>query len=333
MNQNQTILVTGAAGFIGFFLTQRLIAAGHRVVGIDNMNSYYDIELKNARLAVLQKLQHFTFIKADLSDRATVEKVFSDNSFSRVVHLAAQAGVRFSITDPHEYIPANLSGFFNVLHACKDAKLEHFVYASSSSVYGANSKVPFEEKDATDHPVNLYAATKRSNELMAYSYAHIYGLPSTGLRFFTVYGPWGRPDMAYFHFTKSILAGETIKVFNHGNMKRDFTYIDDTVESIMRIIDIIPVCDKTDALSNGMPWRVFNIGRNKPENLMKIISVLEHALGKKANMEMLPMQPGEMLDTYADSTPLITATGFEPSINIEQGIVKFVDWYKEFYPA
>jgi len=329
MSEKHRILVTGAAGFIGFFLTRRLIADGHSVVGVDNMNTYYDAELKHARLDILQKLDGFTFIKADLSERQAVEQIFTDHSFSRVVHLAAQAGVRFSLTDPHEYIPANLSGFFNVLHACKEAKLKHFVYASSSSVYGANSKVPFEEKDATDHPVNLYAATKRSNELMAYSYAHIYGLPSTGLRFFTVYGPWGRPDMAYFHFTKAILAGQTIKVFNHGNMKRDFTYIDDILESIIRIIDIIP--SGKDPLSNGEPWRVFNIGRNKPENLMKIISVLEDAIGKKAKMEMLPMQPGEMVDTYADSTPLITETGFEPSINIEQGIIKFVDWYKDFY--
>ncbi len=328
MKESHQYLITGAAGFIGFFLIQRLIADGHTVVGVDNMNSYYDTDLKNARLAVLQKLDGFTFIKADLSDRQAVETIFADNAFSRVVHLAAQAGVRFSLTDPHEYIPANLSGFFNVLHACKEANLKHFVYASSSSVYGANSKVPFEETDATDHPVNLYAATKRSNELMAYSYAHIYGLPCTGLRFFTVYGPWGRPDMAYFHFTKAILAGQTIRVFNHGNMKRDFTYIDDIIESIIRIVEIVPSRDST-----GAPWKVFNIGRNKPENLMKIISVLEDAIGIKAKMEMLPMQPGEMLDTYADSTPLITETGFEPSINIEEGIAKFVKWYKDFYPT
>lgn len=328
MTKKHHILVTGAAGFIGFFLIQRLVAAGHTVVGVDNLNDYYDVDLKNARLAVLQELDGFSFEKADLSDRQTVEDLFAQNDFSRVVHLAAQAGVRFSLTDPHEYIPANLSGFFNVLHACKEAGIGHFVYASSSSVYGANSKVPFQESDATDHPVNLYAATKRSNELMAYSYAHIYGLPVTGLRFFTVYGPWGRPDMAYFHFTKAILAGETIRVFNNGNMKRDFTYIDDTVESVMRIIDIIPVREKS-----APPWKVFNIGRNRPENLMTIISVLEEAIGKKANMEMLPMQPGEMLDTYADSTPLITETGFEPSINIHEGIDKFVRWYKDFYAA
>jgi len=326
MSEKPKILVTGAAGFIGFFLTQKLIAKGYTIVGLDNMNAYYDVELKNARLAVLKKLPDFEFIKADLSERNAVEEIFANHSFVRVIHLAAQAGVRFSLTDPHEYIPANLSGFFNVLHACKEANIEHFIYASSSSVYGANSKVPFEEKDATDHPVNLYAATKRSNELMAYSYAHIYRLPSTGLRFFTVYGPWGRPDMAYFHFTKAILAGETIKVFNNGNMKRDFTYIDDIIESILRIIDIIPSTGTTDT-----PWKVFNIGRNKPENLMKIISVLERAIGQKANMEMLPMQPGEMLDTYADSTPLISQTGFSPSINIEEGIEKFVTWYREFY--
>ena len=328
MSEKHKILITGAAGFIGFFLTQRLIADGHTVIGLDNMNTYYDADLKNARLTTLKKLNGFTFIKADVSIRSAVEDIFNNHTFTRVIHLAAQAGVRFSLTDPHEYIPANLSGFFNILHACKEAKIKHFVYASSSSVYGANSKVPFEEKDATDHPVNLYAATKRSNELMAYSYAHIYELPSTGLRFFTVYGPWGRPDMAYFHFTKSILAGETIKVFNNGNMKRDFTYIDDIIESIVRIIDIIPSGDST-----GAPWKVFNIGRNMPENLMKIIAVLEDALGEKATMEMLPMQPGEMLDTYADSTPLIRETGFTPSINIEEGIVKFVAWYREFYPT
>jgi UDP-glucuronate 4-epimerase len=327
MTNQHKVLVTGAAGFIGFFLIQRLVADGHSVVGVDNMNSYYDVELKHARLAVLKKQPDFTFIKADLSDRTAVEKIFSDHRFTRVVHLAAQAGVRFSLTDPHEYIPANLSGFFNVLHACKEAGIKHFVYASSSSVYGANKKVPFAEEDATDHPVNLYAATKRANELMAWSYAHIYDLPSTGLRFFTVYGPWGRPDMAYFHFTRSILARQTIKVFNHGNMKRDFTYIDDIIESVVRIIDIIPKANNAGARA-----RVFNIGRNKPENLMKIISVLEEALGVKANMEMLPMQPGEMLDTYADSTPLITETGFSPSINIEEGIAKFVEWYRQTYP-
>jgi len=327
MSKTHKFLVTGAAGFIGFFLTRRLIADGHSVTGVDNMNAYYDTDLKQARLAVLNKLDGFTFIRADLSDRQAVEDLFSGQTFTRVVHLAAQAGVRFSLSDPHEYIPANLSGFFNVLHACKEAGLEHFVYASSSSVYGANSKVPFEETDATDHPVNLYAATKRSNELMAWSYAHLYGLPSTGLRFFTVYGPWGRPDMAYFHFSKAILAGHPIKVFNHGNMKRDFTYIDDIIESIIRIVEIVPVGDQT-----GAPWKVFNIGRNKPENLLKIISVLEDALGKKAKMEMLPMQPGEMIDTYANSTPLITETGYQPLVNIEEGIAKFVDWYKDFYP-
>jgi len=298
---------------------------GHKVVGVDNMNTYYDAELKNARLKKLNQLSDFTFIKADLDSRAAVEDIFTNHNPTKVVHLAAQAGVRFSLTDPHEYIPSNLSGFFNVLHACKEAKIAHFVYASSSSVYGANSKVPFAVGDPVDHPVNLYAATKRANELMAYSYGHVYGLPSTGLRFFTVYGPWGRPDMAYYHFSKSILAGQTIKVFNHGNMKRDFTYIDDIIESVIRIMDIIPQKDET-----GVPWKVFNIGRNKPENLMRIIEVLEDALGKKAKMEMLPMQPGEMVDTYADSTPLIKETGFEPKVNIEEGIAKFVDWYKEF---
>lgn len=326
MTKQQTVLVTGAAGFIGFFLIQRLLSMGHKVVGVDNMNTYYDAELKNARLAKLNQLSDFTFIKADLDSRQAVETIFADHNPSQVVHLAAQAGVRFSLTDPHEYIPSNLSGFFNVLHAAKEAKIAHFVYASSSSVYGANSKVPFAVGDPVDHPVNLYAATKRANELMAYSYGHVYGLPSTGLRFFTVYGPWGRPDMAYYHFSKSILAGETIRVFNHGNMKRDFTYIDDIIESIIRIMAIVPQKDET-----GVPWKVFNIGRNKPENLMRIIEVLEDALGKKATMEMLPMQPGEMVDTYADSTPLIKETGFEPKVNIEEGIAKFVEWYKEFH--
>ncbi len=326
MTKQHTVLVTGAAGFIGFFLIQRLLSMGHKVVGVDNMNTYYDAELKNARLAKLDQLSDFTFIKADLDSRQAVEAIFGDHNPTQVVHLAAQAGVRFSLTDPHEYIPSNLSGFFNVLHAAKEAKIAHFVYASSSSVYGANSKVPFAVGDPVDHPVNLYAATKRANELMAYSYGHVYGLPSTGLRFFTVYGPWGRPDMAYYHFSKSILAGETIRVFNHGNMKRDFTYIDDIIESVIRIMDIIPQKDET-----GVPWKVFNIGRNKPENLMRIIEVLEDALGKKAKMEMLPMQPGEMVDTYADSTPLIKETGFEPKVNIEEGIAKFVDWYKEFH--
>lgn len=326
MTDHKTFLVTGAAGFIGFFLSQKLARLGHTIIGVDNLNSYYDISLKKARLAKLNTLQNFSFEKVELSDTQAVAELFANHKFDRVVHLAAQAGVRFSMSEPHQYISANLVGFFNVLDACEKADIEHFVYASSSSVYGANKSVPFRETDVVDHPVNLYAATKRSNELIAYSYAHIYGLPSTGLRFFTVYGPWGRPDMAYFHFTRSILTGKKIKVFNHGNMRRDFTYIDDIVESIVRLVDIIP-----DRAQHGAPATFYNIGRNKPENLLRIITVLEEATGQKAEMEMLPMQPGEMVDTYADSTPLIKATGFEPKINIEDGLVRFVNWYREFY--
>lgn len=326
MTNRPKTLVTGAAGFIGFFLSRRLMADGHHVVGVDNMNTYYDSALKQARLAELTPNPNFSFARIDLADREAVESLFEKEKPTRVVHLAAQAGVRYSLTDPHEYIPSNLTGFFNVLHAAKDAGIGHFVYASSSSVYGANKSVPFRETDAVDHPVNLYAATKRANELLAYSYASIYGLASTGLRFFTVYGPWGRPDMAYYHFTRSILAGEPVKVFNNGDMMRDLTYIDDVIESTVRIMDLPAEADWT-----GVPWRVYNIGRNKPENLMHIIEVLEDAIGKKAEKVMLPMQPGEMVDTYADSTPLINKTGFTPSINIEEGLAQFVDWYRDFH--
>lgn len=328
MTAQRTFLVTGAAGFIGFHLAQKLARAGFNIVGVDNLNSYYDISLKQARLAKLKTLQNFTFMQVELADSDAVAGLFGAHEFDRVIHLAAQAGVRFSMSEPHQYISANITGFFNVLDACEKADIEHFIYASSSSVYGANKTVPFRETDRVDHPVNLYAATKRSNELMAHSHAHIYGLASTGLRFFTVYGPWGRPDMAYFHFTRAILTGKKINVFNHGNMRRDFTYIDDIVESIMRLIDIIPERDPHHA-----PATFYNIGRNQPENLLRIINIIEEATGHKAQMEMLPMQPGEMLDTYADSTPLIEKTGFEPKVNIEDGLVKFVNWYREFYAA
>ena len=323
-----SVLVTGAAGFIGYFLCARLAADGYSVTGIDNLNNYYDTGLKHARLQNLKKLDNFHFIRADIASRQAVENIFSATSFSLVIHLAAQAGVRFSISDPHAYIPANISGFFNILNAAKNAKVEHFLYASSSSVYGERASRPFQVDEPADYPVNLYAATKRSNELMAYAYSGLYDLPSTGLRFFTVYGPWGRPDMAYFKFTRAILAGETIKVFNHGNMARDFTYIDDVVEAVVRLIDLAPRRDGARP-----PWNLYNIGRNRPEKLMDMIHLIETRLGKKANIEMLDMQPGEITTTYADSTPLIEATGYKPVVSLEQGIDRFVGWYVDFYDA
>lgn len=331
------ILVTGAAGFIGNELVIKLTARGDEVIGIDNLNDYYDVSLKQARLKRLEANALFTFIKMDIADREGVAQLFLTNQFDVVVNLAAQAGVRHSLVNPHAYVDANVVGFVNILEGCRHSGVKHLVFASSSSVYGANTKTPFSEQDNVDHPVSLYAATKKSNELMAYSYAHLYGLACTGLRFFTVYGPWGRPDMAYFSFTRKILAGESIPVFNEGKMKRDFTYIDDVIEGLIRVIDTLPVGDihnKSDALNpvaSRAPSRIYNIGNNKTVELLDFIHVLEDCIGKKASMNMLPIQSGDMKATFADVDALEKAVGFNPSTTIETGLQKFVDWYQQFY--
>jgi UDP-glucuronate 4-epimerase len=330
------VLVTGAAGFIGLHLCQRLLAAGEQVVGIDNLNDYYDVALKRARLEILQKQRGFQFEKLDVSDRAGMAALFSAHAFDSVVHLAAQAGVRYSLVNPLAYIDANLTGFGHVLEGCRARKVGHLVFASSSSVYGTNHHTPFSEHDAVDHPVSLYAATKRANELMAHVYAHLYGLPMTGLRFFTVYGPWGRPDMAYFSFTAKILAGTPLQVFNHGDMERDFTYIDDIVEGVLRVVGHPPLAGTeaadTPALSSA-PFRVYNIGNNRPVKLLRFIEILEECLGRKASLEMLPMQPGDVLRTCADVADLEAAVGFRPVTPIETGLRKFVAWYRDYYRA
>lgn len=331
------ILVTGAAGFIGYTLCQRLIQEGADVVGLDNMNNYYDVRLKEARLALLKSKPNFCFVRADISSRDEIAATFSKHRFNAVVHLAAQAGVRYSIENPHAYGDANLVGFLNVLDACRQSNIGHLVYASSSSVYGSNAKLPFSENDNVDHPISLYAATKKANELMAHSYAHLYGLPCTGLRFFTAYGPWGRPDMALFKFTRGILADEAIPVFNKGQMVRDFTYIDDIVEGMMRVIELpakpnprfnprAPISSSSQA-----PYRVYNIGNNKPVSLMRYIEVLESCLGKKAKLVLLPIQPGDVPSTVADVSALQEAVGFRPTTAIEMGISRFVDWYRSYY--
>lgn len=322
----QKILVTGAAGFVGFHLVERLVREypDAQIHGLDNLNSYYDPKLKDARLDILAKFPQFTFHKLDLADRGGMEKLFADVKPDIVLHMAAQAGVRYSIENPHAYIDSNIVGFLNILEGCRHHGVQHLLYASSSSVYGANKKVPFSTDDFVDNPVSLYAATKKSNELMAHTYAHLYGVPVTGLRFFTVYGPWGRPDMAYFKFAKSLYEGKAIDVYNHGDMKRDFTYIDDIVEGIMRLMPIIP---KTDAA----PYAVYNIGNNQPEDLMQMIGLLEQLTGKIAEKNLLPMQPGDVYATYADIEPLSRVTGFKPTTSLEVGLGKFVEWYKGFY--
>ncbi len=326
------VLVTGAAGFIGFFLSKRLLDEGVEVVGLDNLNDYYDVNLKKDRLAQLEKYEIFSFHLIDLSDRATMGKLFEKNAFDVVVNLAAQAGVRYSIENPQAYIDSNLVGFANVLEGCRNSKVGHLVYASSSSVYGFNKKIPFSTDDNVDYPVSLYAATKKSNELMAHSYAHLYNLPVTGLRFFTVIGPWGRPDMAYFKFTKAILADSPIDVYNHGEMKRDFTYIDDIVEGIVRIMKKLPYeSDGSAENSTTAPYKVYNIGNNNPVELGTFISAIEKSLGKKAIKNMLPMQPGDVPATYADIDALANDVGFKPSTSVEAGIEKFVEWYKKYY--
>jgi UDP-glucuronate 4-epimerase len=333
------ILVTGAAGFIGSALAHRLLDRGDEVVGIDNLNDYYDVRLKVARLDRLRERPKFTFRTLDIAERGPMRELFSSVKFDAVVHLAAQAGVRYSIENPSAYVDANLVGFLHVLEGCRHSKVGHLVFASSSSVYGANTRLPFSEHDNVDHPVSLYAASKKANELMAHSYAHLYGLSCTGLRFFTVYGPWGRPDMALFLFTAGILAGRPIRVFNRGEMVRDFTYIDDIVEGIVRIVDhpAAPAPawtgDRPDPATSYAPWRIFNIGNSQPVNLMRYIEVIEQNLGRKAVLELLPMQPGDVRATTADVSDLEQAVGFRPRTPVEEGVAKFVAWYKDYYGA
>lgn len=331
------VLITGAAGFIGSFLAQKLLSERFEVVGIDNMNDYYDPMLKEARLAQIKDKSRFTFIKIDLADRWAMSQLFEHHDFDVVVNLAAQAGVRYSIQNPLAYADSNLLGFVNVLEGCRHTHVKHLVFASSSSVYGGNTKMPFSVHHNVDHPVSLYAATKKSNEMMAHAYSHLYGLPCTGLRFFTVYGPWGRPDMAYFLFAKAILAGETINIFNNGEMKRDFTYIDDIVEGVIRVIKKPPTTNSTwdrvnpDPATSWAPYRVYNIGNNQQETLMHFIEVLEECLGKRAKRNYLPMQDGDVAATYANIDDLVRVFGYRPTTPIEVGLQQFVDWYKKFY--
>lgn len=330
-------LVTGAAGFIGFHVSQRLLAAGHQVVGIDNLNDYYDVNLKHARLNLIKADSGFTFIEMDLADRDAMASLFDQHTFQRVIHLGAQAGVRYSIENPHAYADSNLIGHLNILEGCRHHKIEHLLYASSSSVYGLNRKMPFSTEDSVDHPVSLYAATKKANELMSHTYSHLYQLPTTGLRFFTVYGPWGRPDMALFKFTRAMIAGEAIDVYNQGQMKRDFTYIDDIAEAIVRLQDVIPQQDDNWTVETGSPanssapYRVYNIGNSQPVTLMNYIEAIEKALGITAKKNLMPMQPGDVLETSADTEALYKAIGFKPQTGVEEGVKNFVDWYRDFY--
>ena len=332
----QKILVTGAAGFIGFHLSRRLLGEGRQVLGVDNVNDYYDVSLKEARLKILQEDDNFQFWRIDLGDMKDLEEVFEEHKPDAVVNLAAQAGVRYSIQNPHAYMNSNLVGFLNLLECARHHETKHFVYASSSSVYGANTKTPFSVHDNVDHPISLYAASKKSNELIAHSYSHLYRIPCTGLRFFTVYGPWGRPDMALYIFTKAITEGKPINIFNHGKMKRDFTYIDDIVEGVKRVIDTVPQPnegwsgDHPDPSSSMAPYQLFNIGNNKPVELMYMIETLEKALGQEAEKNFMPMQPGDVPATYADIDALSQKVGFRPNTSIELGIQRFVDWYKEY---
>lgn len=330
-------LVTGAAGFIGFHVSQRLLAAGHQVVGIDNLNDYYDVNLKRARLDLINAEPGFTFIERDLADRDAIASLFGQYNFQRVIHLGAQAGVRYSIENPHAYADSNLTGHLNILEGCRHHKIEHLLYASSSSVYGLNRKMPFSTDDSVDHPVSLYAATKKANELMSHTYSHLYQLPTTGLRFFTVYGPWGRPDMALFKFTRAMIAGEAIDVYNQGQMKRDFTYIDDIAEAIVRLQDVIPQQDDHWTVESGSPatssapYCVYNIGNSQPVTLMSYIEAIEKALGMTAKKNLMPMQPGDVLETSADTEALFKAIGFKPQTSVEEGVKRFVDWYRDFY--
>ena len=332
-----SVLVTGAAGFIGCHVSRRLLEGGRAVVGIDNLNAYYDPALKDARLAELAKFPGFRFIRLDLADRAGMAALFAEHRFAHVVHLAAQAGVRYSLIDPHAYIDSNLVGFTNILEGCRHNGCKHLLYASSSSVYGSNTQMPFSTHDNVDHPLSLYGATKKANEAMAHSYAHLFKLPATGLRFFTVYGPWGRPDMAMWIFAKAIAAGEPIRLFNHGKMQRDFTYVDDVVESIERLVDKPPAGNpaydgnRPDPSSSSAPWRVYNIGNNNPVELLEVVELLEKSIGKKAIRELAPMQPGDVPATYANVDDLMRDVDFRPSTPIADGIAKFIEWYRAYH--
>ncbi|WP_291994798.1 NAD-dependent epimerase [Candidatus Accumulibacter sp. ACC003] len=331
------ILVTGAAGFIGMSTALRLLARGDQVVGVDNLNDYYEVSLKEDRLQRLASLAGFSFVKLDIADRVGIEKLFADQGFERVIHLAAQAGVRYSLQNPHAYVDSNLLGFVNILEGCRHNRVQHLVYASSSSVYGGNTRMPFSEHDSVDHPVSLYAATKKANELMAHTYSHLYRLPTTGLRFFTVYGPWGRPDMAIFLFTKAILEGRPIDVFNYGRMQRDFTYVDDIVEGVIRVLDRTATAntdylpDEADPATSNAPYRVFNIGNHQPVPLLDFIGALEDALGKVAEKRLLPMQDGDVPATYADTALLADWLGFAPATSLKEGVGNFVAWYRDYY--
>lgn len=331
------VLVTGVAGFIGFHVAKRLLEEHVEVIGVDNLNPYYDVKLKEARLAQLYGKKGYHFIQLDLANQSQTEELFARWKPQRVIHLAAQVGVRYSLKNPYAYVESNVVGFLNVLEGCRHSNVEHLVYASSSSVYGANRKMPFSVHDNVDHPVSLYAATKKANELMAHTYSHLYGLPSTGLRFFTVYGPWGRPDMAVFIFTKAIFEGKPIEVYNYGHMQRDFTYIDDVVEGVVRVMDRIPQPNpnwcgqRPDPGSSYAPYRVYNIGNNRPIELIYLIELLEKTIGKQAIKNFLPMQPGDVLETYADIDDLVREVGYKPSTPIEEGIPRFVEWYRNFY--
>lgn len=331
------ILVTGAAGFVGSFTSRQLIEQGHEVVGIDNLNDYYDVSLKQGRLGWLNELEGFEFHTVELANREQVDAVFATHQFDRVIHLAAQAGVRYSISNPHAYVESNLVGFVNILEACRHQKVAHLVYASSSSVYGLNTQIPYSTSDRVDHPVSLYAATKKSNELMAHTYSHLYGLPTTGLRFFTVYGPWGRPDMAYFGFTQKILKGETIDVYNHGKMQRDFTYIDDIVEGVTRVVHKIPTGiegwtpESGNTSRSSAPYKIYNIGNHNTVELGTFISTLEEVLGQEAKKNYMEMQPGDVLATYANVDDLIEDVEFAPNTPLKTGLEHFVSWYREYY--
>ena len=336
-SDSKPVLVTGAAGFIGFHLAERLLAEGRRVVGLDNLNDYYDPALKQARLERLEAREGFIFARIDLADRRKMEALFATHGFGIVVNLAAQAGVRYSIENPHSYVDSNLVGFLHILEGCRHTGVDHLVYASSSSVYGANTEMPFSVHHNVDHPMSLYAASKKANELMAHTYSNLYDLPTTGLRFFTVYGPWGRPDMALFKFTKNILEGEPIDVFNYGNHRRDFTYIDDIVEGVVRVMETTPVPnpdwsgDDPDPATSRAPWRVYNIGNNQPVELMRYIEVIEECLGRQAEKNLLPMQLGDVPDTFADVAALTEDVGYKPDTPIEEGIRKFIEWYRDYY--
>jgi len=331
------VLVTGTAGFIGSHVALKLLARGDEVIGFDNLSDYYDVTLKQARLARFMDNPNYTHITADLADRAAVEAAFATYQPQRVINLAAQAGVRYAAQNPHVYVSSNVTGFLHILEGCRHHGVEHLVFASTSSVYGANTRMPFSEHQSTEHPLTLYAATKKANEQMAHSYAHLYGIPSTGLRFFTVYGPWGRPDMALFLFTKAILAGEPIQVFNHGHHKRSFTYVDDIVEGVVRTLDQVPVAnpswcgDAPDPASSNVPYRLYNIGNEQPVELLRYIEVLEQCLGMKARMQMLPLQAGDVPDTEADVSELIAAVDYRPKVSVEEGVANFVRWYRDSY--